>query len=252
MSLDFTAPDQTFWLICAAFYLADSCVLHAPNQLILVERFWGGWRPAYPLTRYRLRQRLVTPLAATLPFLAATRSTWLDAAAQSAADARRTGRQLDLLRARLLPFRFLGAIVFANTFLAGPATTYAAGPGIALVIWAPLHLACVVALVILLSRHHQRWGLTWRAVAAQCFECTLAPGYFANVCRRLTLRMPPVFADIVSLVGDTDGAEAAGATFQRLALVAADLVDEGDLAPADQIAALAWQEQATDELAAHD
>ncbi|HEY9250957.1 MAG TPA: hypothetical protein VIO38_17570 [Rariglobus sp.] len=251
---DFTAPDQAFWLICVGFYLADSIVLHPADQIILTERLGGGWTPAFPIGQYRLRGRLVTVLMGCLPFLGATRSNWLASSEGNEGANRFAHRRLGILSFKLLPFRVLGTLAFVSTFIVGPVVTEIAGPGVALLVWAPLHLLLTLALAVLLIRARRRWSATWTAsrsaLASITLECALCPGYFANLCRRLTMRAPPVVADPVDLILKHDGDASAVDALGRLGLLACDLLDD-ELGPEDRLAAEAWRQRAARALEAH-
>jgi hypothetical protein len=63
-----SAPDQTFLLVCAVFYMADNLRMHDPRKLFIAETWDGRWRMLFPLHCFRLRGRLVTLLPPLVPF----------------------------------------------------------------------------------------------------------------------------------------------------------------------------------------
>ena len=233
--------DQSFWLICAAFYLVDNLVFHASREIIIVEGWKGRWLPSFPVQRYRLGQRLVTLLPLFLPFFGAARAGWLCEEGRSEHRVRRTRRLLRVRSVRLLPYRVLSAAVFLTIFALGPIVTERAGLAYALVAVAPLHLAWVMVLAILLVLGRRTWGLTWQSVAGVIFECAVCPGYFANICRRLSLRHAALPVDPVALATVTAGADAGERAFQAATLLADDLMEHDEISEEDIEAATKWR-----------
>lgn len=194
--------DQSFWFICAAFYLVDNARLHRGRELILVETLHSKWGLLLPLHRYRLAGRAVTLLPPWFPFLAAIRLGWLKDDAFSPVALRRTKRLLRFYQRCLAPFRALSGVYFLMLFIVGPITTHHFGLGYALTLALPLHIGGLALLAVLLIAGRRAWRMGWRQIVGLIFECAVCPAYFVNICRKLSLGYVHVPCDAVALALD--------------------------------------------------
>jgi hypothetical protein len=194
--------DQSFWLICAAFYLVDNARLHAGRELLLAETISLKWVLLQPLPRYRLGGRAITLLPPWLPFLAAVRLGWLKDDPFSALALTRTKRLLFFYQRCLGPFRVLASFYFILLFVVGPVATYYAGLGYALIIAFPLHIVGLVLLVLFLTIGRRAWRMHWQQLLGLVFECAVCPGYFVNICRKISLGYVRVPGDAIAVAFD--------------------------------------------------
>lgn len=222
-------PDQLFWLVCAAFFLAENIRLHAGRRVFLVETLSGRWRLAAPIPGWRLGGRAVTVLNPLLPFLAAVQWPWLGAAPRAPRDLRRAGRLLAIRGRLLLPYRVLAVAEGLALFLAGPVLTAWYGLGPAFLWLIPVHLALVLCLGLALAMQRRAWKRGWGWITARVFECLMAPGSLANACRRVSLACPLPDVDAVALAISRPDAESAAAIAHHLPMMIEELEQSGDL-----------------------
>ncbi len=194
--------DQSFWLVCAAFYLVDNARLHAGRELVLAETISLKWMLLQPLPRYRLGGRAITLLPPWLPFLAAVRLDWLKDDPFSPLALARTKRLLLFYRGCLGPFRVLASFYFILLFVVGPIATYYAGLGYALIIAFPLHIAGLTVLIASLTIGRRAWRIRWLQLFGLVFECAVCPGYFVNICRKMSLGYVRVPGDAIGVAVD--------------------------------------------------
>ncbi|MBR0668399.1 hypothetical protein GXW71_28865 [Roseomonas hellenica] len=225
----FRPPDQLFWLVCAAFFLAENVRLHSGRRVFLVETMGGAWRLAPPLSGWRLGRRAVTVLHPLLPFLGAVQLPWLGVTPHARRDLRRAERLLAIRRRRLLPYRLLGVTEGLALFLAGPLLTAWHGLGVAFLLVIPVHVTLALCLGVALAAQRRSWNIGWGQIAARVFECLLAPGSLANACRKISLSCPLPDVDGVALATSRPDAAAAAALAHHLPVMIEELEQNGEL-----------------------
>jgi hypothetical protein len=227
---------QDFWLICAAFYVADNVKLLGSGHLVLAERLDRRWMPVFPLYRYRLCGRALTVLNLLLPALAAVRMTWLTPEPFAPQVLRRSNRLLKFYGRQLAAFRVLSTVLFAMFFIAGPILTEYSGPGYALILILPLHLTSLLALIILLVRGRRCWRMSWRQVVVLTTECAVCPGIFVNICRNISLNYVRIPGDAVGYALAYGGLYAADNISIRLERCVDELNEHDELRSSDRAA----------------
>lgn len=229
-----TVPDQSFWIVCAAFYLLDNAGRHAGRELLLIETFRRRWTLLRPIHRYRLRGQAVTLLPPWFPFLAAVRLGWLcDDAAPSLA-LRRTRRLLKFHQRRLAPFRVLSSAYFIVLFVIGPVATYRAGLTYALLLVIPFHAVGLILISSSLITSRHIWRMDWRQLASLVFECAVCPGCSANICRKLSLGYLRVPGDAIAVAIDQDKVRTVASLSGGLMdMMLDDLAEHGELQSED-------------------
>jgi hypothetical protein len=228
-----SAPDQTFWLVCAIFYLADNVRMHDPKMLFLGETWNGQWKLLFPLHRYRLRGRSVTLLSPLLPSMLLVRLDWLRDGAFDPVALKRARRTLGLRQRQMAPFRWLAAIGFVNIFIGGPIATHVFGVGYALILlMLPTHLLTLAALAMVLSSERHLWRMSWLQVIGVVLECAACPAYLANICRRMAVRFG-VRGDAIVFAHSAASSKERLAIRPRLDLLEDDLTENGELSEHD-------------------
>ena len=227
-------PDKSFWLICAAFYLVDNVRLHGGRELLLAESLIFRWRLLFPLQHYRLGGRAVTLLPPWLPFLAVVRLSWLSHDAFSATRLRRTKRLLRFYRQCLAPFRVLASFYFLILFIVGPIATHYAGLGYAIILVVPLHVAGLSSLIAFLLMGRRALRMNWSQLIGLVFECAVCPGYFVNICRKLSIGYIRVSADAIALALEEDRPRVlASLGINGIDMLLDDLAENDELRPDD-------------------
>jgi len=234
-------PDQTFWVVCGLFYLADNLRLLGGRELILAETLGRRWLPVFPIYRYRIAGRALSILNLLMPALGAVRMAWLTPEPFAPPALRRSRRVLRITCRRLLAFRALSALLFATFFIVGPAMTHAAGLAGALTIVLPLHVAAVLALTGLLIAVRRAWRMSWSQLGSLAFECAVCPGFFVNICRRLSLGFAQVPGDALACALAYGGEPAASLVRARLPHALDDLNENEELRQDDAAAIAAYR-----------
>lgn len=232
----FNPSDQSIWLFCASLYLIDHLRLHSGREMILTETLASGWTPLLPLHGYRVAGRAVTLLRPFFPFLAAVRLGWLEREPFSRA---RLGRTATLLRSHqrsLAPFRALGCVNFIAIFAVGPILTSHAGLAYALAMVLPVHLAGIAFLAACLAARRHALRIKWPQVAGLMFECAVCPGFFVNVCRKVSLARARLHGDAVAFSLSRGGPGTQAALAYGLEDMVEDLAEHGELQEGDEFA----------------
>jgi hypothetical protein len=227
------APDQTFWFVCAIFYLADNVRIHDPKLLLLGETWNGQWRILFPLLYFRLRGRSVTLLSALLPTTLVIRVDWLREGDFDPVALKRVKQTLPLRQRQMAPLRWLAAIGFVNIFVAGPIVTHVFGVGYALILqMLPTHLLTLAALSSVLIARRRLSRMTLIQVGGVVLECAICPAYLANICRRVAIRLG-VTGDAIVFAHSMASSEQRMVIGQRLDLLIDDLAENGELSDGD-------------------
>jgi hypothetical protein len=221
--------EQAFWVICGLFYLADNIRLLSGRELILAERFDRQWLPVFPLYHYRLRGRTVCFLNVLAPSLAAVRMTWLTHDPFSSQRLRRSDRLLYFYRRRLTAFRALSGILFVVFLIGGPILTHYAGLNYTLRLLLPIHIAALAVLIGLLVAGRRTWRLSWMDIGGLTCECAFCPGFFINVCRKLSLKFARVPGDAMAYTLAYGEPNTAACIASRLELCLDELEENGEL-----------------------
>jgi hypothetical protein len=230
----FAIADQSFWIVCAAFYLVDNLRFHAGRELILTETWSRRWALVLPISHYRMRGRAVTFLNPLLPIMAVVKFTWLNQNAFAPSVLVRTKRLLRIYQRNLAPFRMLAAMYFVTLFILGPAATHYAGLAYALTFVLPIHLIGLTRLISLLVLDRRRWGMEWQQLASLAFECAVCPGYFVNVCRKLSLGYARTPGDAVAFVLDQGDPRLIALVAGGIDVLLEDLAEGDELRPDDE------------------
>jgi hypothetical protein len=240
-------PDQTFWVICALFYLADNIRLLSGRELIVAESLGRRWLPVFPLYRYRIAGRALSVLNLLMPALGAVRMAWLTPAPFARPELRRSARVLRLTCRRLLAFRALSALLFVTFFVVGPVLTHEAGLAGALVVVLPVHVAAVLLLVGSLIAARRAWGMSWSQLGSLAFECAVCPGFFVNVCRKVSLGFARVPGDALGLTLAFGGERATRRVREHLPQALDDLSENEELRGEDDAAIAAYRRHLGDD-----
>jgi hypothetical protein len=227
------APDQTLWLVCAIFYLADNVRMHDPKTLFVGETWNRQWRILFPLHCFRLRGRSVTLLSPLLPSALVVGLDWLRDGAFDPAALKRATRTVKVRQRQMAPLRLLAGIGFVNIFVAGPIVTHIFGVGYALILqMLPTHLLALAALAIVPAAERRLWRMSWLQVVGVVLECAVCPAYLVNICRRMAIRFG-VTGDAIVFVHSAASSEERLAIGPRLDLLADDLTENGELSERD-------------------
>jgi hypothetical protein len=226
--------DQTFWLVCALFYIVDNFRRLDRRQLILAERLNGQWSPIFPLHGYRISGQALVILNPLSPWLAAVRMDWLTEDAFASRDLHRSRRLLFIYRRRLMEFRLLSALLFVVFFVAGPLATHSLGLGSALILVLPFYVVALLLLVIKLIAERRVWRMTWSELNSLVFQCALCPGLFINICRKVSLGHVRVPGDVVAYALAHGAPHSALAIERQLDLCRSDLTDHVELTAEDE------------------
>jgi len=240
-------PDQAFWVICALFYLADNVRLLGGRELILAEGLGRRWLPVFPLYRYRIAGRALSLLNLLLPMRGAVRMAWLTPEPFARPQLRRGARLLRLTCRRLLAFRILSSVLFVTFFVVGPAATHEAGLPGALVIVLPVHVAAVLLLIGLLIAARRTWRMSWSQLGSLVFECAVCPGFFVNICRKISLGFAHVPGDALAIALTIGGARAASRVREHLPRALDDLGENEELQGEDAAAIAAYRRHLGDD-----
>jgi len=173
--------------------------------------------------------------------MAAVKLSWLDPEAFSAKALRRTKRVLGLYQRRLAPFRVLSSVYFITLFVLGPSATYYAGLGYALSLVIPVHLIGLATLVTLLIVERRAWRMEWQQLLGLAFECAVCPGYFVNICRKLSLGYVRVPGDAVAFVLDQREPRVSAVIAGGIDALLEDLADRDELRQDDDQPIAAYQ-----------
>ena len=235
--------DQTFWVICAGFYLVDHIRLHSGRELLLSETLALRWMPLLPINHYRVGGRAVTLLRPWFPFLGVVKLGWLKSDGSSPALIKRTQRLLRFYQRLLMPFRILASVSFLELFAIGPILTRYGGLGYALSIIVPVHIACLAILIILFVSKRRVWCIGWWQLTSLTFECAVCPGYFVNICRKLLLACVHVPADAITFFLKQQEAHPIHSFACALDLLVEDFSDQEGLRPQDSEAIAGYEAQ---------
>lgn len=234
-------PDQAFWVICGLFYLADNIRLLGGRELILAESLGRRWLPVFPVYRYRIAGRALSILNLLLPALGAVRMAWLTPEPFAPRELRRSRRVLRITCRRLMAFRALSALLFVTFFVVGPVMTHEAGLAGALTIVLPVHVAAVLLLVGLLIAARRAWRMSWSQLGSLAFECAVCPGFFVNICRKVSLGFAQVPGDALACAIAHGGERAARRVRERLPHALDDLEENDELRQDDAAAIAAYR-----------
>lgn len=194
----FLHSDQSLWIVCAGLYLLDQFRLHPGRQMILVETLSLGWIPLIPVPHYRLRGYPVSFLNPCLPFLAAVRMDWLAKLPFSPTRFDRTRHLLTMRQRGMLPFRLLGTVNFMTLFLLGPTLTNIGGLEKAFSILIPYHVLAILVLIYCLFSYRRIIRIELGQILLLTLECAVCPGYFVNICRKVSLAGSKIRGDAVA------------------------------------------------------
>ncbi len=206
-------PEQTFWVVCGLFYLADNIKRLDVRYLILLQSVSGRWSTVLPLYRYRIAGKAVTILNPLLPWCAGVQMRWLTADPFDRVAERRTRRLLFVSTNRLRDFSVLSAMLFVMFFVIGPLTTHFRSLSFALHLVLPVHFISVILLIILLVSQKHIWRMNSSKLVWLVLECAICPGYFINICRKISLEYIHVPADAIGYAFSSS--EAARAKVER-------------------------------------
>jgi len=231
----FVVGDQLFWVVCAAFYVLDNIRRVGPRQIILAETLRGAWAPLFPLPWYRIGGRSVIVLHLLSPWLLAVHMALLREGAFTNEHLRQSERYLAVYRKRLLPYRVISTTLFAAFFVAGPVATYFFGLAYALLAILPLYLVTLITFLGILIAGRRFWRMSWPQLSLLAVECALCPGFFANVCRKLSLGYARVPGDAVAFVAARAAKDTVHQLESKLNLYLDDLKDHHELRPSDEL-----------------
>lgn len=237
----FSPPDQSFWLVCAFLYIADHLRLHSGREMILAETLGRRWIPLLPLHRYRLAGRTITLLRPFFPFLTAVKLGWLEREPFSPTRLQRTDALMQSHQRSLAPFRALGCVNFVSLFVIGPAATSHAGLTYAFVLVVPIHVAAISVLAVCLAVRRRALRIQWAQVAGLMFECAVCPGFFVNVCRKVSLARARLRGDAVAFSLSRGDPCALSTIAYGLESVLEDMAENGELRADDEPALLAYR-----------
>jgi hypothetical protein len=182
--LESIVADQTFWIVCAAFLVADNVQRLEVRYLILTERTPGLWIPVFPLYRYRIGRLPLVILNPFFPWQAAIQMNLVSADPRAL---KHSKRLLSVYRRGLRSFQAISMLLFTIFFAAGPITTHFLGLASALMLFFPLYAAAIIVLTVKLIVERRFWRMTRLDVFSLVFQCTVCPGIFINICRRMSL-----------------------------------------------------------------
>jgi hypothetical protein len=234
-------PAQTFWLICGVFYLADNVRLLRARRLILTEAADGRWRPVFRVHNYRLLGRTLNILNSLMPSAAAIQMAWLEDDAFRPRDLRRTARLLQVYQGRLMPFRVLSDALFIVFFIGGPLVTAHVDLGTALVLVIPVDVTALVILAGLLVAGRRAWRMSWMQIAGMICECAACPGFFVNICRRMSLGFAKAPGDGLAYVIARHGRRERPRIAYALESCLDDLTENDEFQPQDAAAVAAYR-----------
>lgn len=227
------ASDQSLWVICAVFYLTDNLKFHTSRELFIAETLSGRWSLLFPISHYRVFGRTVTLLQPWLPFMATVKMPWLIPNALSHTMLRRTKYRLCLCQRRLALFRAISVVYFITLFVIGPAATHFAGLAYALTLVLPIHIIGVANLILLLVVDRRAWGIEWHQLFSLVFECAVCPGYFVNICRKVSIGYARVTGDAVAIVLEQSESRVDSPSACGIEMLLEDLAEWGELRPDD-------------------
>ena len=135
---------------------------------------------------------------------------------------------LNIISRISIPLQVLGTLQFLNLFIIAPFLTETIGLYIAVIVALIVHFILIIILFIFLSirRHSLRMG--WIEVGRQIFECSVCPGYLANVRRRATLRWTNFKIDSLSFLASLPASDAAQRRYSIRVFVA-EILETSDL-----------------------
>jgi hypothetical protein len=192
-------PDQALWVLSFLFYISDNVQRIPTREMVLSEGWNGEWKVTLPLYRYELGGRIFTVTNPFLPWLTAVRMDWLTTNAFESSVVRRANKRLFVLRQRILEFRLISAVLFVVYFILAPYLTRHFGLAYALMIALPLHLVFLGILGMTLIAKRRNLGLHWWKILSLTIECAICPGYFVNICRRISMGYAQIPGDAIGV-----------------------------------------------------
>lgn len=177
--------DQLFWAICALLYVSDNFKSVGSTSLIFSERHNGQWAPILPFYNYEVAGRTFALLNPLTPWLLVCRiSLFGPTSVSQPVQLRRT---LWVIHRRLRGLRSLSIFLFVGLFILAPLATAFIGLGPVLIIFALAHCLALITLCYLLLLDRRRLKLSFGRMTLLLFESAICPGYFVNICRRVSL-----------------------------------------------------------------
>lgn len=191
------SDEALLMLLALALYLADSALLLASNEAVLLRR-GDGWVARFGLDRWRLAGKepcLPNPLTPHRPLF---RLRWRFGApeapeapdAPDSPDAWLAGRFRPVAVPEALDaLRVHAAIALGCLFVLLPATLFVpVGSGYVLAVVAAFYANLAVALVRV-HRRRESYGLAPGAFAVLALECAFCPPFAVNLVRKLCARL---------------------------------------------------------------
>lgn len=175
--------EYLFWLVAFLFYVLENIKLTKANEVIITEALWGRLKPLISLNGFQFGGKEVNLLNPFTPFasffrLQVNSNQWPKEGYV------RTARRIGLFESRILPFRVIGSIAFIY-LASGPVLTYYFGISGAFIILLPIHMLCLMGVLVFLLFLRKKIGLSYADIGAIYFELLLVPAYMAAITKKI-------------------------------------------------------------------